>query len=83
MKFLVISKPIVALALHADIDRVNRQKATIEKLKEDGVIENCYTLVAGGTAYVLNSDSYNSLHQMMRNSNMGTRNEVEIHQISD
>ena len=82
MKFFVISKPHSAVFQHAELEQVKKQQQSIEKLKSDGILDECYTILSGGTVYILNAESYITLHHMVRNSNLGLLNEISIFPIA-
>lgn len=83
MKFFVISKPIAARHQSTTLEKVRKQQDTIQRLKEDGILDQCYTMVSGGTVYILNAESYNVVHQMIRNSSLGNTNEINIYKINE
>ncbi|WP_299210422.1 hypothetical protein [uncultured Dokdonia sp.] len=83
MKFFVISKPIATNHQSTTLERVKKQKDTITKLKEEGILDECYTIVSGGTVYIINAESYNVIHQMVRNSSLGTTNKIDIYKIEE
>lgn len=82
MKYLIISKgPSLALGLKKD--HLAQTKDIMEKAMKSGKVEAVYGLVAGGTVWVINTDSHASLARGLRKYNLADSHDVEVYPIVD
>jgi hypothetical protein len=83
MKYLVISKPGDSLLKDADVDGLEKAKGMLQKGMDSGVIEGAYAFVGGGTAWIVNTDSHETLARGLRKLGLTGAHQVDVHPILD
>ena len=82
MKYLVISKG-ESMLHESKKETIAKAKDILQKAMESGKVEACYGLVAGGTVWVINSDSHAALARGLRAYNLASAHDVEVYPIVD
>lgn len=89
MKYLIITKG-PALFKDAEPQHIEKAAAMLQEGKDSGVIEAAYSLVSGGSVFVVNVDSHEQLAHGMRALGYSARegglhrgHDVEVHPIID
>lgn len=82
MKYLIISKG-ESMVHGSDKETIAKVKDTLQKAMGSGKVEAVYGLVAGGTVWVINSDSHGALARGLRKYNLAKAHDVEVYPIVD
>jgi hypothetical protein len=83
MKYLIISRPGAALLRDVTAEGLESGKQMLEGAMDKGVIEGAYTLVSGGTVWIVNADSHETLARSLRKLKLVGTHQVEVHPILD
>jgi len=82
MKYLIMSKG-PALTANASADALGVAKDKLQAAMDSGKIEACYSLVAGGSVWVINADNHGALARAMRVLHLASVHDVEVYPILD
>lgn len=83
MKYLIISRPGESLAHEITHEKLQKGKQMLQAGMDKGVIEGAYTLVGGGSVWIVNAESHESLARALRKLKLVGKHHVEVHPILD
>jgi hypothetical protein len=83
MKYLIISRPGAPLLRDVTEEGLQKGRQMLEGAMGKGVIEGAYTLVSGGTVWIVNADSHETLARSLRKLKLVGTHQVEVHPILD
>lgn len=83
MKYLIISRPGAALLREVTAEGLEKGRQMLEGAMEKGVVEGAYTLVSGGTVWIVNAESHETLARGLRKLKLVGTHQVEVHPILD
>lgn len=84
MKFLIVSKPRGNSILRkASAESIQQGKDMIQQGMDKGIVEAAYSLVSGGSVWIVNVDSNESLATWLRRFKFVYVHDVEVTPITD
>jgi hypothetical protein len=83
MKFLIVSKPRGSILQNASPEAIQQGKDMVQQGMDKGIIEAAYGLVSGGSVWVVNVDSNESLATWLRRYKFIYVHDVEVTPITD
>jgi hypothetical protein len=83
MKYLIISRPGESIARDVTHEKLQQGKQMLQAGIDKGIIEGAYTLVGGGSVWIVNAESHESLARGLRKLKLVGTHHVEVHPILD
>jgi hypothetical protein len=83
MKYLIISRPGESMVRDVTHEKLQQGKEMLQAGIDKGIIEGAYTLVGGGTVWIVNAESHESLARGLRKLKLVGTHHVEVHPILD
>jgi hypothetical protein len=83
MKYLIISRPGAPLLRDITAEGLQKGRQMLEGAMGKGIIEGAYTLVSGGSVWIVNADSHETLARSLRKLKLVGTHQVEVHPILD
>jgi hypothetical protein len=83
MKYLIISRPGESLVRDVTHEKLQQGKQMLQAGIDKGIIESAYTLVGGGSVWIVNAESHESLARGLRKLKLVGAHHVEVHPILD
>jgi hypothetical protein len=81
MKYLIISRPGESVARDVTREKLQKGKQMLQDGIDKGIIEGAYTLVGGGSVWIVNAESHESLARALRKLKLVGTHHVEVHPI--
>jgi hypothetical protein len=83
MKYLIISKPGESSLREVTHEKLQQGKQMLQAGIDKGIIEGAYTLVGGGSVWIVNAESHETLARGLRKLKLVGTHHVEVHPIID
>ncbi|MBD0324902.1 MAG: hypothetical protein ICV68_00640 [Pyrinomonadaceae bacterium] len=83
MKYLIISRPGESVVRDVTHDKLQKGKQMLQDSIDKGIVEGAYTLVGGGSVWIVNAESHESLARALRKLKLVGTHHVEVHPILD
>lgn len=81
MKYMIIARPRRSHLRNATPDKLEKGRQMLETGRSRGIVEAVYTLVSGGSVWIVNAESHESLARGLRRHDITGSHDVEIHPI--
>ncbi|HEX7999711.1 MAG TPA: hypothetical protein VF528_15090 [Pyrinomonadaceae bacterium] len=83
MKYLIISRPGESVARDVTHEKLQKGRQMLQDGIDKGIVEGAYTLVGGGSVWIVNAESHESLARALRKLKLVGTHHVEVHPILD
>jgi hypothetical protein len=83
MKYLIISRPGESVARDVTHEKLKKGRQMLQDGIDKGIVEGAYTLVGGGSVWIVNAESHESLARALRKLKLVGTHHVEVHPILD
>lgn len=83
MKYLIISRPGESVARDVTHEKLQKGRQMLQDSIDKGIVEGAYTLVGGGSVWIVNAESHESLARALRKLKLVGTHNVEVHPILD